>query len=1013
MSEEEPAVTRFRREPGRTFPVLLLAIALLGAAYLAILIFTPLLRPYRFPIPYAVPIFDVPFVLVAIGVAYLCAERHRLRQDFRSVALGMTLWLAALLALAHILAQPDYPGTPGVNPGVAPYFFFLSYLAGFVGIGLAAHSGDRQFPLTDRARLWSGVGLFCLAVLLVITVIEIRPLLPSLVMKPGRLTPFAIAAAGVTNGLVAIWALWGGLRRGWRKASKEEPDWFAGFLVLAAFIWLLVLAGWLVYPFRYGISWYLAGLARPLGVGVIFVGLLREQVWLYREARARMRDLEGLHTAGQALVTSLDPHQIVETIATKAREVSGADGAVLFRLDPKAQILRAVAHAGRITPEFVSGLELPIDTGLGGLAVAGRRPVWTANLQEDDRVPLPAEIRERVRREGLKAGLTIPLEIKSGEVFGTLSVYFREERQFADTDVQLLSAFGTQVAVAIENARAFDQLAVKARNDAALRDFCQRLLEATGEEEILSDAVRLARNLVQADYVNLFLFDPKADLLRMEAGLGWEPGTVGVITVSPSAESFAGYAFLHREVVQVGDLSQERRFAIPPYLSAHGVRAGLAVPLGVRDQPIGVMGAYYRGPHDFSDEESRVLLSLAQQTALALEKVRLYAELQANLRRLQETQAQLIQADKLTALGTLLSGMAHELNSPLSTILLSVQLLKQRQVLPDPIRRRVEVIEEECERASRIIRDLLAFARRRPAERRRVNLNEVINATLTLQAPDFDLNNIRVVKEFAAALPEIWGDSHQLQQVFLNLFTNATHAMKIAHGRGTLTVRSFPRGSGVAIEVEDDGPGIPPEHLGRVFDPFFTTKGTGEGTGLGLSLSIGIVEAHGGRMKVHNVAGSGARFTVELPIGEGAEPLESSSPELVTAGSGVRTLVVDDEASLRSLLTDLFSGLGHHVESAATGQEAIAKLEGQAYDLVTLDLRLPDIHGKDVWRWILSRSPAQAARVIFVTGDTMSAETQEFLQKAGRPVITKPLSIERIYRVVDEVLRAKPSPARS
>src|SRR5207245_1507788 len=198
-----------------------------------------------------------------------------------------------------------------------------------------------------------------------------------------------------------------------------------------------------------------------------------------------------------------------------------------------------------------------------------------------------------------------------------------------------------------------------------------------------------------------------------------------------------------------------------------------------------------------------------------------------------------IQADKLTALGTLLSGMAHELNNPLSTIQLSVQLMKRHE-LPDPIKKRMDAVEEECERASRIIRDLLVFARRKPPERRRVDVNKVINGLLSLQAPEFELNRIRVVRELDA-LPLIMADPHQLQQVFLNLFTNARYAMKSARGEGTLTVRSARHGADVVVHVEDDGPGIPAEHVGRIFDPFFTTKGAGEGTGLGLSLSIGIV----------------------------------------------------------------------------------------------------------------------------------------------------------------------------
>src|SRR5947209_12688294 len=192
--------------------VLLLATALVAILYEAILLFTPLLAPYRFPIPYAVPIFDSPFALMAIGVAYLCLERHRLRQDAQSAVLGMTLWVAGLLALAHIFAQPDYPGTPGVNAGVAPYFFFLSYFFALTGLGLAAHYGDRQLSLSDGARFKIVIGLLVLSAVIVIAVVQIRPVLPSRVTAPGRLPRFAIWLPGIANGPAGFWALWAGRR---------------------------------------------------------------------------------------------------------------------------------------------------------------------------------------------------------------------------------------------------------------------------------------------------------------------------------------------------------------------------------------------------------------------------------------------------------------------------------------------------------------------------------------------------------------------------------------------------------------------------------------------------------------------------------------------------------------------------------------------------------------------------------------------------------------------------------
>jgi two-component system NtrC family sensor kinase len=479
-----------------------------------------------------------------------------------------------------------------------------------------------------------------------------------------------------------------------------------------------------------------------------------------------------------------------------------------------------------------------------------------------------------------------------------------------------------------------------------------------------------------------------------------------VVAVAPSHESFAGYAFLHKTAMQVEDLTQERRFSIPEYLRDHGVRAGIVVPLGVRQEPIGILAAYYRTQHRFSEEESRVLTALAQETALALEKARLYAELQENLQRLQETQAQLMQADKLKALGTLLSGMAHELNNPLSTIQLSVQLMKRQHTLPDAVRKRLDTMEEECDRAARIIRDLLVFARRKPPERRRTDVNEVIKATLTLQAPEFDLSKIRVVSELSPT-PAILADAHQLQQVLLNLFSNATHAMRAHAGRGVLTVRAARQGSDILIHVEDDGPGVPGEHLGRIFDPFFTTKGAGEGTGLGLSLSIGIVEAHGGRLAAENLPGRGARFTLRLPVGEDADTATATAAptaEPRAASRQASVLVVDDEDRLRSILTDVLTSLGHRVDEAANGTQAMEKLAAGDYDLVMLDLRLPDVDGRAVWQWIGERRAALTGRVVFMTGDTMSAETQRFLSDSGRPVLTKPLSIDRVRAVLDDML---------
>ena len=965
-------------------PAAILLVAAVGLAYEAVLMFTSVLAPYRFPVPYAVPIFDTPFVLVATGVGYLCLERHRLRHDFQSAAIGLSLWLAALLAIAHIVTQPDYPGTPGFNPGLAPYLFFSSYLAAFTGVALALEHPHRLLPLTDRYRWCLGGVVLGLSVVFVVGVFVVYPLLPDLVVRPGRMTRFAVMSAGIANGAVALWAL----SRWWRRPRTDSQQHvFANLLALAVVVWLVGLVGFLLLPYRYSISWYLAGIARPLGVGIIFVALLREQVGLYAAARARLRDLEQLHQAGQALVTSHETTDIIDSITRHGVAITRADASILFRLD--GDMLRAVSCCG-FTKLRADDLRIPVGRGTSGLAVRERRPVATFDCRTDPLLRLPADVSVQMDREDLRAVLAVPLFAQRNEVFGALSVLYRRGRTFDDADIQLLAAFGTQASVALENVRAFDRLALKATHDAALQEFGQHLLEAGDERAIVDETVTFAQRLLRCDGVALVLRGPGA-ALRIAARADEHEGHARGSKIDPGLETLAASALSGREAVEG---------------VVHDSGAGLAMPLGIEGEPIGALLVSSRLARQFSDEEKRVLRSVAHQTAVALDKMRLYGELKDNLRRLQETQAQLIQADKLKALGTLLSGMAHELNNPISTIQLSVQLLKRVEQVTGSVAHRVELIETASARASRIIRDLLVFARRQPPERDLVDVNDVLRSTLALQAPELELKHIRV----AAALepsPAISADANQLQQVFLNLFSNAIHAMHDAHGGGTLTVRSRAHGAEIAVDVEDTGPGIAPGDMGRIFDPFFTTKATGVGTGLGLSLAIGIIEAHGGRLGVENVAGAGARFTVCLPVGpEPARrtPATRRAEAPATAPAAADVLLVEDETSLRHALGDAVRELGYHVVEAANGRDALARLRERTYDLVMLDLRLPDLDGQAVWQRALADDPRLAARVVFMTGDIMSVGTQRFLEKTGRPFLIKPFTVEQLGRTIGEVL---------
>ncbi len=357
-------------------------------------------------------------------------------------------------------------------------------------------------------------------------------------------------------------------------------------------------------------------------------------------------------------------------------------------------------------------------------------------------------------------------------------------------------------------------------------------------------------------------------------------------------------------------------------------------------------------------------------------------------------QEQLIQSEKMSAIGQLVSGVAHELNNPLAGISAFAQLLLAEKKFPPDQRTAAETIYSEARRASRIVQNLLTFARQHKAEKVPTTINQVLDDTLELRGYELRVRGIDVRREYDDSLADTMADAHQLQQVFLNLITNAEQAMEQRDGHHhRLTVRTRRNGEAVRIEVEDTGGGIPANLIERIFNPFFTTKPTGSGTGLGLSISLGIVREHEGRIWAENVASSGARFIVELPIIQPRASGEMPATTPLQAASGndsLRVLVVDDEASVRVSLQRYLAGRGHHVETTASGEDALVRLRDAKYDAVIVDMRMPDLSGEQLYERLRSGDPGHAERVIFTTGDLVNEQMKRFLDGTGRPCVPKP-----------------------
>ncbi|HXI03507.1 MAG TPA: ATP-binding protein, partial [Candidatus Saccharimonadales bacterium] len=375
-------------------------------------------------------------------------------------------------------------------------------------------------------------------------------------------------------------------------------------------------------------------------------------------------------------------------------------------------------------------------------------------------------------------------------------------------------------------------------------------------------------------------------------------------------------------------------------------------------------------------------------------------------RRIQE---QLMQSEKLSALGEMISGVAHELNNPLASIMGYAQLLEQSGAGKE-IERKVSSIRRDADRCHRIVKNLLRFARKQAPERRAVDLNSVVGSVVQLLGYQLQSDNVVVDVDLDRSMRAVMGDFHALQQVFVNLVTNAHHAMKEKGGRGVLRIATRCDGLTCRAEVSDTGAGISAANLKRIFDPFFTTKEVGKGTGLGLSLAYGTIKEHNGQISARSRPGIGTTFTVELPVSlVDGDVVRAVEPAVAPAGTlameSKRILVVEDEESLSDMICEALSAEGHVVERAPDGVSARRKIEDGTFDLIISDLKMPNMGGRELYDVVSRMNPQLARKIIFSTGDSVSADTQAFFRRTGNPFLTKPFNLSELYSAVNSALR--------
>lgn len=551
------------------------------------------------------------------------------------------------------------------------------------------------------------------------------------------------------------------------------------------------------------------------------------------------------------------------------------------------------------------------------------------------------------------------------------------------------------------------ELEIRRRNRElmVLNSIAQTLSESIDLPDSLHRTLRQLSELFGLDTATLYLFESEGGFLRRMAAVGLrsefsrhfapvkvEPGLLGDIRALRAT-------FLPVQALPLPAVFREvyRREEL---LSAY------VVILWSKERPTGGLVVGCRTQREFSPSDINLLIAAGSQISSAIERTRLYEETRHAYENLRLTQEQLLQSEKMAAVGQLISGVAHELNNPLTAILGYSQLLTSSGEMGAQGLEYSEKLYKQAQRTHRIVQNLLSFARQHKPERVPAQINQIIEDTLALREYDLRANNIQVHLELQPDLPVTAADPHQLQQVFLNMINNAVDAILDHAKEGDLWVKTCENETGIVIEFTDSGKGV--REASRVFDPFYTTKPVGKGTGLGLSICYGIVTEHGGTIRVKNVPPRGASFTIELPCHPAANT--EKQPAALRGGESnpdARILLVDQDQSVLEAVSALLRGRYQQVQTCRTVEGAISLLGEQNFDVVVADVSAPG--NEDVLKlkkWLEDKKPMISQRLILMRASAPVGAPGEggAVSGDGNPILQKPFKAAELLALVETTL---------
>jgi signal transduction histidine kinase len=589
------------------------------------------------------------------------------------------------------------------------------------------------------------------------------------------------------------------------------------------------------------------------------VAIAVENARLYEGVVARAAEQQSLVEAGHLLASSLRLTDVLQRFTELVRTRIGLD-VVRIWLQEAPGDYRLHAQAGLAEQPGDRRLHFNPGEGIVGWVMEHLAPLMIEDLQVDPR------LRERdwAKAEGLASLVAVPLLLEDSPV-GVLVGVSRQRREFSKEEVALVQALATSAAVAIRNARLYEETQTRLRHTETLVSVSQAIGSTLELSEVLRRATREMVRAVGGDMGVAWLLAPDRTHFVPLVGYHIPKDVVNTpVAAALKLDDPVIQALLATKGPIVAADSQGEAWSAMPAAQAVSHKSMLIQPIHWKDELIGGFSVLWlKDAHRFTPDELRLAEGIALQGALAVENSRLYEGVKQQMAELKQTQAQLVQSTKLAAIGELAANIAHEINNPLTTVLGFASFIAERLPAEDPMREELGLIQEEASRARDIVRDLLQFSRQRDFMPEPADVNTVLEQVVSMIRRQGAFGAVNVTEAYGEDLPMVEMDVPRIKQVFLNIINNAVYAMKDG---GQLTVRTTAAPELVRIAFEDSGPGIPPDVLSRIFDPFFTTKPEVSGTGLGLSVSLGIVQSHGGSIEVDSKVGAGSTFTVTLPL---------------------------------------------------------------------------------------------------------------------------------------------------